>query len=318
MKTIAVLTGGPAAEREISLKSARTVFEHLPRNRYRPYLIELRGKQFIERENGQSLDLNDFSFRGPEGRITFDQVYGSIHGTPYEDGRLQGYFELLGIPYTGADPTTMALTFDKQLTKAALQGQAVPLAASVRLRKGEAFILSSVTQLKFPCFVKPNANGSSYGVSRVEAAAALDQALELGFQYDDTLIIEEFLAGREFTQGVYRDLSGRVVVLPLTEIVTGNSFFDYEAKYQGNSEEITPAVVPTRLAIACAAQTEHIYTYLGLRGVSRIDYILRDDEFYMLEVNTVPGMSAQSVVPQQCTAAGVELGELLHAVLEDS
>ena len=318
MKNIAVLTGGRAAEVEISRRSARTVVAHLPRDRYRPYLVELRGQQFVEVETEQVLDLNDFGFDGPDGRVRFAAVYGSIHGDPYENGRLQGYFELLQLSYTGAGPTAMALTFDKQSTKAALAGQGIPMAASVRVNKGVPIDIHSITPLKFPCFVKPNANGSSYGVSRVETASELTAAINKGFQYDDALLIEEFLAGREFTQGVYRDAEGQVVILPITEIRTSNAFFDYNAKYQGNSEEITPANLSPDLAATCSAQTRRIYEYLQLRGVSRVDYILRGDQFFMLEVNTVPGMSEASVIPQQCTAAGIPLGELLHAVLLDA
>ena len=318
MKTIAVLTGGPAAEREISLKSARTVFEHLPRDRYRPYLIELRGKVFVEVASATPLDLNDFSLTVDGEKIAFDAVYGSIHGSPYEDGRLQGYFEMLGIAYTGGAPPDMALTFDKQLTKAALRPHGLPLAQSIRMRRTDKLDPSKITHLKFPLFVKPNANGSSYGVSKVEQLADLTAAVAKAFQYDQSVLIEEFLDGREFTQGVYRNASGEVVVLPLTEIRTGNSFFDFDAKYQGNSEEITPADVPETDRIACSTFTQLIYELLGMKGVSRVDYILRDGLFYMLEINTVPGMSEASIIPQQCAAAGVPLGELLHAVLVEA
>ena len=318
MKIIAVLTGGNAAERAISAGSARTVYDHLPRDRYRPYLIELKNGRFVESESGATLDLNDFSWRVGERRVRPDVVYGSIHGDPFENGKLQGYFDLVGIPYTGAAPTDMALTFDKQLTKIALQPHRVPLARSVRLRRGETISQETIARLAFPLFVKPNANGSSYGVSRVERSAELGAALDKGFGYDDSLLIEEFLDGREFTQGVYRDTAGKTVVLPLTEIITPNHFFDYEAKYQGRSEEVTPAAVSPDQATAVAAQTRLIYRVLGLRGVSRVDYILREEQFFVLEVNTVPGMSAASIIPQQCAVAGIPLGELLHAVVRDA
>ena len=318
MKNIAIIAGGDVAEREISLLSAQTIFEHLDRAKYTPYIVVLTGGVFTERASGARLDLNDFTFQPPGGgaRVRFDLIVPYIHGHPVEDGELQGYFNLLGIPHTGCDTYVSALTFRKQATKDFVAKLGIPLAPSVLIRRGRADDARAAARLQLPLFVKPNKNGSSYGVTKVNDYLDLPTALEHAFEYDDEVVVEGYLPGREFANGAVRR-DGEVVVLPITEIIPEGEFFDYEAKYAGRAQEITPARLTPEQTAACQNRTRQLYEFLGCRGVVRFDYILSDDEFYLLEPNTTPGFSPASLVPQQAVAHGWTVSELLDAVVTD-
>jgi D-alanine-D-alanine ligase len=314
---IAIITGGDVAERGISLASARTVYTHLDAAKYVKYVIELTGGRFIEQGSGAPVDLNDFSLSKQGSRIHFDLAYLMLHGHPAEDGRLQGYFELIGLPYTGCDVFSSALTFDKQATKDFLRSHDVPMAESRLLRKGQAHDTKELLKLGLPLFVKPNKNGSSYGVSKVKAADQLEAAIQLAFQYDDEVVAEAFLDGKEFSCGVLRR-GGEALALPITEIVPFGEFFDYQAKYEKQSEEITPARLSESLTRKARELSRRVYLALGCRGACRVDYILVGDTFFLLEVNTIPGMSETSILPQQAIAQGWTIAELLDAVVEEA
>jgi D-alanine-D-alanine ligase len=315
---IAIITGGNVAERPVSLKSAVTVAHHLDSSKYRKFVLELNGTHFSEQSTGLPVDLNDFSLTDTNGeRVCFDLAYLILHGHPAEDGRLQGYLELMGIPYTGCDPLVSALTFDKQACKGFLHAHSVPMAPSQIVYRSQPYNKDALLEMGLPLFVKPNKNGSSFGVSKVNNADGLDAAIEKAFGFDDEVLVEGFLNGREFSNGVFRK-DGQIIVLPITEIISYNEFFDYQAKYEQQSKEVTPAELSPGLAQKCQEQTRRIYAALGCRGICRFDYILVDDTFFFLEANTIPGMSEASIVPQQATAFGISLSALLDAAVNEA
>lgn len=313
---IAVITGGNVAERGISLKSAATVYHHLDENKYRKFLIELNGTEFSEQSSKTVLDKNDFSLTLNNEKIHFDLILFMLHGHPAEDGCLQGYFEVLGIPYTGCDHFVSALTFNKQACKNYLMNYGVPMAPSHLLRKGQTVDWEALRQMELPVFVKPNCNGSSYGVTKVNQAADMEKAVAFAFEYDEEVIVEGFLDGVEYSNGVVRH-NGEVVVLPVTEIVPQNDFFDYKAKYENQSQEITPARLSPEKTAECQAHSKHLYEVLGCSGMSRFDYILVGETFYFLEANTIPGMTEQSIIPQEALAHGWSLQEFLDILVEE-
>jgi len=314
---IAIITGGDVAERGVSLNSAKTVFAHLNSEKYQRYIIELNGSTFTEQVSGATVDKNDFSVCINDRRVRFDLAYLMLHGHPAENGRLQGYFELLEIPYTGCDVLASALTFDKQATKDFLRTYDIPMAESRLLFKGHSIPWNVMKALGLPLFVKPNKNGSSYGVTKVKATEELEAAIEKAFQYDDEVVVEQFLDGKEFSNGVLRK-NGEIVVFPLTEIVPHGEFFDYQAKYEMASEEITPARLSPELTLKAQEQSRRLYELLQCRGACRFDYILVGDIFFFLEANTIPGMSETSILPQQAIAHGWTISEVLDAVVEEA
>lgn len=314
---IAILTGGNVAERGVSLKSAQTIAENLNKQKYTFSIIELNGSSFVDQASGAVLDKNDFSFLENKKKITFDLVFLILHGHPAEDGSILGYFELLGIPCTGCDHFTSALTFNKQRTKDFLRPYGVPMADSRLLRKGETIDVTDIKSMGFPLFVKPNKNGSSYGVSKVSNEEEIELAIAKSFQFDDEVIIEQFMDGQEFSNGVFRK-GKEVIVLPITEIRSQNDFFDYKAKYENESQEITPAEISPELTLKCQNLTKRIYQLLNAKGMIRIDYILMNKEFYLLEPNSIPGMSKQSMIPQQVKAMGMELSDFLDDIIEEA
>lgn len=314
---IAILTGGNVAERGISLKSAKTIEKNLPAKKYRSWIIELNGTQFIEQATGIVLDKNDFSLTKSSEKITFNAVFLILHGHPAEDGSIQGYFELLGIPCTGCDHFVSALTFNKQATKDYLRPHGIPMADSRLLRKGQVINWEDLESMGFPLFVKPNKNGSSYGVSKVEDNSCIQTSVKKAFEYDDEVIVEQFMEGREFSNGVFRQ-GTEVIVLPITEIITQNEFFDYQAKYENESEEITPAVLSYMQTNRCQAQSKNLYELLNCKGMVRFDYIFKNNKFNLLEANTIPGWSEQSIFPQQVLAHGMTLASCLDALIEEA
>lgn len=321
-KRIALVTGGFSGEAEISYKSAITVGNNLDREKFEVYKIDINpAGWFYEAEDGQRSVVNkeDFSVLANGHNVTFDAVLLCIHGTPGEDGKLQGYFDMLNIPYTSCDAATSALTFNKRYTVAVAAFGGVKVAKSLHLFKHTPVAASSIlTQLQLPVFVKPNNGGSSIGMSKVAKADELDAAVAKAFNEDNQVLVEEFIAGREFTIGVFKS-KGQIITLPITEVISKKDFFDYEAKYLGMSEEVTPAQVDESIAVKVRMAAQKIYELMNCRGVVRIDFIYNEQagEPYMLEVNTVPGQSEASIIPQQVKAMGWTLKDFYTAVVEE-
>ncbi len=318
---IAVLAGGYSSEYTISLHSAAQVMEHLDRRRWEPWLIHIeREGWYWESPEGKkvAVDRNDFSLPLPQGRITFDAVMPVIHGTPGEDGLLQSYFEMLGIPYTGCDPFVSALTFNKYACKLYLEKHHVATASSLLVRKVPGWIPPDTGDMRYPLFVKPNTSGSSFGVSKIAAPREMMGALRKAFEESDEAIIEEFVKGTEVSCGVLKT-ADREIVFPPTEIVSKKEFFDYEAKYtEGMAEEITPARLPEERIELIRETASYIYSVLGCRGIVRVDFILQGNTPWFLEVNTIPGLSRESIIPRQAQVFGISMKELLTLVLEDA
>lgn len=320
--TIAFVTGGYSGEAEISYKSALTIEQHIDRDIFDVYKIDITtgGWWYDGRDGGRiPVDKNDFSILADGRKITFDAVLIGIHGTPGEDGKLQGYFDLLGIPYTSCDAATSALTFNKRYTVAVAAFNGIRVSRSLHIFRHvpvePAFITS---RLKLPVFVKPNNGGSSIGMSKVNKPEELKGALEKAFREDDQVLVEEFITGREFTVGVYRSEDG-IITLPITEIKTSKEFFDFEAKYAaGFTDEVTPAVVEAEIAEKVRATARKIYEVFNCGGIVRIDFIYEEvsGEPFMLEINTIPGQSEASIVPKQVKAAGGTLKEFYSALIK--
>ena len=322
-KKIALVTGGLSGEAEISYKSAITVGNNVDREKFDVYRIDINPKGWwYEAEDGSKSKVNrdDFSVTANGQQINFDAVLLCIHGTPGEDGKLQGYFDMLHLPYTSCDAATSALTFNKRYTVAVASFGGIHVAKSLHLFKHTPLEVEQIlAQLQLPVFVKPNNGGSSIGMSKVNKTEELQAALDKAFKEDDQILIEEFISGREFTIGVFKT-KGEIIVLPITEVTTNNEFFDFEAKYQGKSEETTPAKIDESVADKLRAAAVRVYEILNCRGVVRIDFIFNEakNEPYMLEVNTVPGQSAASVIPQQVKVKGWTLKEFYTAVIEEA
>jgi len=314
---VAIITGGDVAERNISLLSANTVFEYLDKDKYTPRIIDLKAGQFKDVATNIVLDRGDFTLTENGETRKFDLVYLMLHGHPAEDGILQAYFQLLNIPVTGCDYFVSGLTFNKQACKEYLKAFDIPMAPSKVIHQGQKINVDELAAMKFPLFVKPNKNGSSYGVYKIEKHEDLVPAIEKSFEFDNEVIVEGFLKGREFSNGVVRR-GNEIVVLPVTEIIPEDGFFDYSAKYENKSSEEAPANITKQLTKDCQALTQKIYQSLGCKGICRVDYILVGDTFYMLEINTIPGMSPHSLIPQQTRAHGWTVTEILDAVIEEA
>ena len=322
-KKIALVTGGLSGEAQISYKSAITVSNNTDREKFDLYRIDINASGWwYEPLHGDksAVDKADFSVMEGTQKIKFDAILLCIHGTPGEDGKLQGYFDMLGLPYTSCDAATSALTFNKRYTVAVAAFGGISVAKSIHLFKHTPMTAEAIlAQLQLPLFVKPNNGGSSIGMSRVDEAADLDAALIKAFKEDDQILIEEFISGREFTIGVFKS-KGDITVLPITEIKTGNTFFDFEAKYLGKSEEITPAIITAEMQKQLTAAAKRVYEVMNCRGVVRIDFIYNEAKAtpFMLEVNTVPGQSDASVIPQQVRAMGWKLTDFYTAIIEEA
>ena len=322
-KNIAFLTGGYSGEAEISYKSALTIEKNLDHEKYAVYKVDIHSTGWwYEGEDGNdvSIDKNDFSLNINGGKILFDAVLIGIHGTPGEDGKLQGYFDLLKIPYTSCDAATSALTFNKSFTVAVAAFGGISVARSMHLFQYNAPKATDVLEkLSLPLFVKPNNGGSSIGMSKVVHANELPAALEKAFKEDPQVLVEEFIKGREFTIGVFKS-KGNIITLPITEVISKKDFFDYEAKYvAGFSDEITPAEADNGIIEKVNAAAIKVYSLLNCRGIVRIDFIYNEEkgEPYMLEVNTVPGQSEASIVPKQVKAMGWSLKDFYSAIIEE-
>ncbi len=310
---VAIVTGGPSAEREISLNSAKLIAQYLDPDKYSQRTIVIEEGGWFDQDSGSKVDQNDFSLTVDGSKQSFDLAYLIVHGTPVEDGKLQGYFESKGILHTTCDTLTSALAFNKQWCKDFLAYHNVPMAKSEVVRS-DAISEVDPTRFDYPVFVKPNNNGSSYGVSKVTSDVELPAALAKAAEYDHEIMVEQFMAGREFSSGAVWD--GKTLhVFPITEMLPDGEFFDYEAKYLGAGKEITPAHVEAELSDKCRAQTARLYKLLKCRGIVRFDYIMVGSEFWLLEANTVPGMSEASIVPQQARAYGWTITELLDRTI---
>lgn len=310
---LAIVTGGNVAEREISLLSANTVAKNIDPEKFETNILDYNEGEFVDLDSKTKVNLNDFSLAGKK----FDAVFLMLHGHPAEDGHLQGYFKMLGIPTTGCDTFTSALTFSKQGCKDFLHRHDIPMANSVVVTKNDNGSLEKVKELSLPLFVKPNKNGSSFGVTKAVKESEVLEGIEKAFQFDDEVIVEEFLEGKEVSNGVFRQ-GKNIIVMPITEIVPKTEFFDYQAKYENLSEEITPARLTQDEETRCKQLTEKLYVLLNCKGICRIDYILVDGTFCLLEVNTIPGMSPNSLIPQQARAMNLKLSELYEAVIEEA
>lgn len=324
-KTIALLTGGTTGEWVVSVKSAATISQNLDADKFDVYKIMLTQQGwFYEPADSVKIevDRNDFSLMLKGKKIKFEGVFIAIHGSPGEDGKLQGYFDMLSLPYTTCDALTSAITMNKGYTKAIVQSiSGLNVAKSAQIFKTSDFHLEQLKKdLKVPYFVKPNNGGSSIGMSKVNHADDLKAAIDRAFQEDSQVLIEEFISGREFTVGVVK-LDGKVTVLPITEVETAKEFFDFEAKYTpGVATETTPAKVRTETRQRVAEIAEAVYVKLNCRGVVRIDFILSDDEgdFYFIEINTIPGQTATSFIPQQVAAMGMKLNDFYTKLVRET
>lgn len=321
-KKIALVTGGYSGESVISYKSAETIRKNIDNTKWDCYLIDIHPQGwFYSAPSGEktSVDKNDFSLTVRGNKILFDAVLIGLHGTPGEDGKLQGYFDCLHIPYTSCDAATSALTFNKRYTVAVAAFAGIHVAKSVHLFNNDGTSAEDIfKQLSLPVFIKPNNGGSSIGMSKVNKAEELAPALLKAFKEDEQVLAEEFIKGREFTIGVYKS-KGKIICLPMTEIISKNDFFDYQAKYEGASEEVTPANAPEEIAASVRKAAEKIYKVFNCKGVVRIDFIWDEEKNqpYMLEINTVPGQSAASIVPQQVAAMKMSLQEFYTSLIEE-
>ena len=320
MKTIAIVAGGDSSEFGISVKSAIEVSKVLS-SRYITYIITIRGANWYwEDQKGRyhNIDKNDFSLIADDYRIRFNAVFIAIHGSPGENGLLQGYFDMMGIPYSSCGAFCSALTFNKQACKLYLKEYGVPMAESILIRAGnEIDPASIISQTGLPCFVKPNDSGSSFGVSKVKKTEDLLSAVSIAFKESNEVIVEAFMKGRELACGVVKTKK-ESITLPLTEIISKNEFFDYEAKYTpGKSDEVTPADLPPSVTDEIQRLSSRIYDLLGCKGIVRVDFIMTEGKPNFLEINTIPGMTEESLIPQQARAAGISLGDLYSKVIED-
>ena len=326
-RTIAIVCGGDSSEHDVSLRSAQGLYSFFDKEKYDLYIVDIKGQDWhVNLQNGDiaPIDRNDFSFRYNGKTIIVDYAYITIHGTPGENGLLQGYFDLIHLPYSTSGVLVEALTFDKFVLNNYLRSFGVAVADSILVRRGDEEKLTekSLTEtVGFPCFVKPAADGSSFGVSKVKNFDQLAPALRKAFMESDTVMIEGFLDGIEISQGCYKTKE-KSVVLPATEVVTSNEFFDYDAKYNGQVQEITPARLSPETSDRVAKITSAIYDILHANGIIRIDYIISktkdgQDKINMLEINTTPGMTVTSFIPQQVRAAGLEMKDVLSDIVEN-
>lgn len=330
-KTIAIVAGGDSSEHDVSLRSAEGIHSFLDKERYEVYIIEIKGMTWeahLKDGSRSNVDRNDFSFMEGDKRIRPDFAYITIHGTPGENGILQGYFDLIHLPYSTSDVLVEAMTFNKFTLNQYLKGFGVSVSESLIVRKGFEHLVTDdeiIEKIGLPCFVKPNAGGSSFGVTKVKSADQIHEAILKAMHESDEVMVEAFMEGTEISQGCYKTQE-KEVVLPATEVVSDNEFFDYNAKYNGQVREITPARLKEETAERVSLITSMIYDILGCNGIIRVDYIITHptdengkerERINMLEVNTTPGMTATSFIPQQVRAAGMDMKDVLTDIIEN-
>lgn len=320
-KNIAIIMGGYSSEYEISLKSGNVVYETLDSNKYNAYKVHIFKDKWVyvdDNENEYPIDRNDFSITVNGTKTTFDCVFNAIHGSPGEDGYIQGYFYMLNIPHTSCPMYQAALTFNKRDCLSVLKPYGIKTAESYYINLGDVIDEDAiVNKVGLPCFVKANKAGSSFGITKVYKKEQLKAAIDYAFKEDDEIIIEAFLDGTEVSVGVI-SYKGEVIVLPITEIVSDNDFFDYKAKYLGESQEITPARISDSMAKKVTKVAKKVYEILKMEGFSRSEYIFKDGEPHLLEINTVPGITKESILPQQSRAAGISLSELFDNAIQEA
>ena len=322
-RNIAIVCGGDSSEHDVSLRSAQGLYSFFDKERYNVYIVDVKGMDWhVNLHDGTTapIDRNDFSFIENGRLVVFDYAYITIHGTPGENGIMQGYFELIHLPYSTSGVLVEAMTFDKFVLNNYLRSFGVSVAESLLIRKGYEELVSDdeiEERIGMPCFVKPAADGSSFGVTKVKNKDQLAPAIRKAMMESDDVMVESFLEGTEITVGCYKTKQ-KSVVFPITEVVTHNEFFDYDAKYNGQVDEITPARIPEETAERARQLTSHIYDILHCNGIIRIDYIIsKDQKISMLEINTTPGMTATSFIPQQVRAAGLDIKEVLSEIVEN-
>ncbi len=330
-KTIAIVAGGDSSEHDVSLRSAEGIHSFLDKERYEVYIIEIKGMTWeahLKDGSRSNVDRNDFSFMEGGKRIRPDFAYITIHGTPGENGILQGYFDLIHLPYSTSDVLVEAMTFNKFTLNQYLKGFGVSVSESLIVRKGFEHLVTDeeiIEKIGLPCFVKPNAGGSSFGVTKVKSADQIHEAILKAMRESDEVMVEAFMEGTEISQGCYKTQE-KEVMLPATEVVSDNEFFDYNAKYNGQVREITPARLKEETAERVSLITSMIYDILGCNGIIRVDYIITHttdengkerERINMLEVNTTPGMTATSFIPQQVRAAGMDMKDVLTDIIEN-
>ena len=322
-RNIAIVCGGDSSEHDVSLRSAQGLYSWFDKERYNVYIVDVKGQDWhVELPGGitAKIDRNDFSFVEDGKAKLFDYAYITIHGTPGENGILQGYFDLVDIPYSTSGVLVEAMTFDKFVLNQYLRGYGVAVADSMLIRRGYEHLVSEdeiERRIGMPCFVKPATDGSSFGVSKVKNPDQLAPALRKAMLESDEIMVEQYLEGTEITIGCYKTHE-KEVLLPITEVVTKNEFFDYDAKYNGQVEEITPARISEDWARRVREITSHIYDILHCNGIIRIDYIIsKEGKIRMLEVNTTPGMTPTSFIPQQVKCAGMTMTEVLTDIVEN-
>ena len=321
-RVIAIVAGGDSSENPVSLRSAATILEYMDKDKYEPYILEVEGKNWqVHVKEGVSVpvDRNDFSFTFEGRKTIFDYAYIIIHGTPGENGVFEGYLRLMRIPFSTCDVLASALTFNKFMLNMTLRSADVNVARSIRIRKGDKVNPDEVIEsVGLPCFIKPTDGGSSFGTTKVKTREQIIPAVEDAFKENCEIMIESFMQGTEVTNGYFKTRK-REVRLPVTEVVPKTDFFDYDAKYNGQVEEITPARIPDEIRDRIQALTARIYDLLGCHGIIRNDYIITEGgKINLLEVNTTPGMTATSFIPQQIRAAGLNLTDVLTELIEDS
>lgn len=320
-RTIAIVAGGDTSEFEVSLRSAQGIYSFIDKEKYTLYIVEMHGLDWhVQLPDGTKapVDRNDFSFLLDGTKITFDFAYITIHGTPGEDGRLQGYFDMMHIPYSCCGVLAAALTYDKFACNQYLNKFGVSIADSLMLRRGQQISDEEVMEkIGLPCFIKPSLGGSSFGVTKVKTQEQIQPAIAKAFEEAPEVVVEAFMDGTELTCGCYKT-KDKSVVFPITEVVTHNEYFDYKAKYNGESDEITPARISAELTGRVQALTSAIYDILGASGIIRVDYIITDGgKINLLEVNTTPGMTATSFIPQQVRAAGLDIKDVMTDIIEN-
>jgi D-alanine-D-alanine ligase len=320
-RNVAIVAGGDSSEIIISLKSAEGIYSFLDKNKYNVYIAILKaGEWIVKLPNGKQvpIDKNNFSFKEEGETKQFDFAYITIHGTPGEDGRLQGYFDMIGMPYSSCNMFVSALTFNKYACNHYLKGFGVNVADSIHLFKGQTISDEDVVnRLGLPVFVKPNDGGSSFGVTKVKNASEIQSAIAKAFSEGKEVVIESFIEGTEVTCGCYKT-SEKEVVFPVTEVVTDNEFFDFDAKYNGQVQEITPARISVELTEKVQSETLRIYEILGAKGIIRVDYIITAEGTpKLLEINTTPGMTVTSFIPQQVRAAGLDIKDVMSDIIEN-
>ncbi len=318
---IAVVCGGDSSEFVVSVKSGKNVFDAVDNQKFKPWLVQIRGEKWIVlQDNEEIADINksDFSFSLKQEKINFDFAYITIHGTPGEDGILQGYFDLLKIPYSTCNVHSSSLTFNKWFCNNYLKSFGVNMARSIKLNKEDHVDTKKIiSDLGLPVFIKPNAGGSSFGITKVKSESEIENAVQNAWKESKEALIEEFIEGTEYTCGLVK-FKNKEMIFPVTEVLPKNEFFDYEAKYTpGATEEITPARLPENLFRECRRISSQIYDLCQCSGICRIDFILKENQFYFLEVNTTPGMTETSFIPQQIEAMGLTLKDVITLIIEE-